>query len=318
MTQVKVLAAMLAALCLPPILARAQSQPAGTQDNTPRGTVVLQIDDADDTEAEEADGEENGSVDTAPSRHPSASRNSATAKISDDDDLDGQATSGSEEPSPEAATQSQALAEQVRFSAAKSTASGAATFKKLVPGTIARRLQPAVPSPQTPVPPAPPLPPGEEPKAEEVATGFKTIDTLTARIAAEGDKFPSDAAGEVFAQGGDILHTFGTRREWAASNYFWVAPGLCHNPLYFEDINLERHGHSFGLLQPAVSVGHFFVRIPFWPYMMAINPPRECVYTLGYYRPGSYAPFCLHHPPIRARGILAEGAAVTAVFLIFP
>ena len=28
--------------------------------------------------------------------------------------------------------------------------------------------------------------------------------------------------------------------------FYWEAAGTRHHPLYFEDVNLERHGHSFG------------------------------------------------------------------------
>lgn len=50
-----------------------------------------------------------------------------------------------------------------------------------------------------------------------------------------------------------------------------------HNPLYFEDPNLERCGRSAGCLTNAVSVVHFAGRIPILPYLMTTEPPRSLV-----------------------------------------
>ena len=45
-------------------------------------------------------------------------------------------------------------------------------------------------------------------------------------------------------------------RAWTPTTMTWKASNLCHNPLYFEDVNLERYGHTRGpLLEPLVPVG---------------------------------------------------------------
>ena len=89
-------------------------------------------------------------------------------------------------------------------------------------------------------------------------------------------------------------------REWLASTMTWKASGLCHKPLYFEEVQLERYGHTIGpVLQPAVSGAHFFLNIATLPYKMGISPPHECEYALGYYRPGNCAPWLL--PPASAQ-----------------
>jgi hypothetical protein len=107
-------------------------------------------------------------------------------------------------------------------------------------------------------------------------------------------------------------------RQFAATMYHWKASALCHKPLYFEDVNLERYGHSWGpILQPLVSGAEFFVTLPVLPYKMGIQPPCECHYVLGYYRPGSCAPYMIFPVPLSIRGGLVEaGAVVGAVFLI--
>jgi len=110
----------------------------------------------------------------------------------------------------------------------------------------------------------------------------------------------------------------GTTRLWGTSISFWEAPAFCHRPLYFEDENLERHGRSFGILQPAVSAGHFAGRAAVWPYLAGAFPPHECIYTLGRERPGSYAPYRLYRPPVSLRGALYEGAAITGLSYVVP
>ena len=107
-------------------------------------------------------------------------------------------------------------------------------------------------------------------------------------------------------------------RHWTPSVFAWHASGLCHKPLYFEDVQLERYGHTTGpYTQPFVSGAHFFLNIATLPYHMGINPPHECQYALGYYRPGNCAPWMLQPVPLSLRGALAEaGVVVGGVFLI--
>ena len=77
---------------------------------------------------------------------------------------------------------------------------------------------------------------------------------------------------------------------WTPTTMYWTASNFAHNPLYFEDALLERHGQDHGVLQPIHSAAHFFGTIPLWPAMMAIEKPWECVYSLGYGRPGNCKP----------------------------
>jgi hypothetical protein len=107
-------------------------------------------------------------------------------------------------------------------------------------------------------------------------------------------------------------------RDFVPSTMTWQAPALCHKPLYFEEVQLERYGHSAGpLAQPALSGAHFFLNIATLPYHMGIHPPTECKYPLGNYRPGSCAPWLVPPIPLSLRGGLAEaGAIVGGVFVI--
>lgn len=82
---------------------------------------------------------------------------------------------------------------------------------------------------------------------------------------------------------------------------------------------MERYGHTWGpAVQPIISGAHFFATVPLLPYKMGMEPPWECVYPLGYYRPGSCAPFTLGPVPLSARGAAVEAAAVTGAVFIIP
>ena len=107
-------------------------------------------------------------------------------------------------------------------------------------------------------------------------------------------------------------------RNWAPITMTWKASGVCHKPLYFEETQLERYGHTTGpISQPFVSGAHFFLNIAALPYNMGIHPMNECQYSLGYYRPGSCAPWLVPPIPLSVRGATAETAAVLGgVFLI--
>lgn len=107
-------------------------------------------------------------------------------------------------------------------------------------------------------------------------------------------------------------------RRFATTMMTWKAAGYCHKPLYFEDWNLERYGHSHGPLDPVFSAAHFFVTLPVLPYKMGVELPWECVYPLGYYRPGNCAPWTVPAVPISGRGLAVEAATVTGLVFLLP
>ncbi len=102
-------------------------------------------------------------------------------------------------------------------------------------------------------------------------------------------------------------------RNWSPTTFTWHATGTCFRPLYFQDVQLERYGHSWNpVVQPFMSAAHFFISVPLLPYKMGLNPPNECVYTLGYYRPGSCAPYMIEPIPFSLRAITFEALGATA------
>lgn len=110
-----------------------------------------------------------------------------------------------------------------------------------------------------------------------------------------------------------------TPRQWTPLTMTWKASNLCHHPLYFEDVNLERYGHTRGpILEPVVQSAHFFANIAVLPYKMGVHCPSECQYALGYYRPGNCAPWIKPPVPISARGAIAQAATMTGMFWLIP
>jgi len=108
-------------------------------------------------------------------------------------------------------------------------------------------------------------------------------------------------------------------RSFTPITYVWTASNLSHYPLYFEEIALERYGHSAGpLLQPVLSGGHFFGSVLALPYSMGLNPPHECMFDLGYYRPGSCAPYIVPPVPLSLRAGLTAGAAGAGLGILVP
>lgn len=74
-------------------------------------------------------------------------------------------------------------------------------------------------------------------------------------------------------------------RDFPEYAFHWQASGLSSNPLYFEDVSLERYGHV-SHLQPVVSAAKFFATVPFLPCKVCQDHPCKRVYTLGFGRPG--------------------------------
>lgn len=132
-----------------------------------------------------------------------------------------------------------------------------------------------------------------EPPPEATPLALTPMGELTNNIRPDESQgeLPPDYAANWLARQGQLLDGMAPGRDWMASAYIWQAPVFCHQPLYYEEVNLERHGYSFGVVQPAVSAAHFFGTTALLPYKFVAEGRRECVYTLGHYRPGSKVPF---------------------------
>ncbi len=91
-----------------------------------------------------------------------------------------------------------------------------------------------------------------------------------------------------------------------------------HNPLYFEDSNLERCGRSHGCLTTAGSAIHFAAKIFMAPYLTAVHHPTDCVVALP------DCPTChefscdAYWPGWSWKGAAVQGAAVTGMIYVIP
>jgi hypothetical protein len=91
-----------------------------------------------------------------------------------------------------------------------------------------------------------------------------------------------------------------------------------HYPLYFEDPNLERCGKSLGLLTNFSSAALTMAQLPALPYMMAVEPPHECV------RAKADCPTChefdldAYLPEFSLPASAIEAAAVVAFIFLVP
>ncbi|WP_442484115.1 hypothetical protein [Aeoliella sp. SH292] len=136
--------------------------------------------------------------------------------------------------------------------------------------------------------------------AEEVATPRsqpyqKPIGVLGVNISLPQGALPKSESQEIVS---NVPFAGNMPRPWPSLVYHWEAAATWHQPLYFEEVNAERYGYQCNwVAQPFVSTAHFFGTLPALPYLMTVNCPRECVYTLGNYRPGSCPPWRRHCIP---------------------
>lgn len=98
---------------------------------------------------------------------------------------------------------------------------------------------------------------------------------------------PPNQAGKLFADHPESNYP-GTFQHRLA---VWEAPDIFYNPLYFQDVGLERYGYTHRpFIQPWTSATHFGFSLCTWPLNLLLEKPCSCVTPLGYCRPGSPAP----------------------------
>jgi hypothetical protein len=84
---------------------------------------------------------------------------------------------------------------------------------------------------------------------------------------------------------------------WSDASVLWDSPAFCHNPLYFEQVNLERYGIGYNRpVNAIVSGSRFFIDASLLPIRILQTPHNSCSCTLGYLRPGNCNPTYKSHP----------------------
>lgn len=117
----------------------------------------------------------------------------------------------------------------------------------------------------------------------------------------------------------DLPESGSLERNYGETHYHWMASNLHHNPLYFEDVSLERYGHTYPYgLQPFVSLSKFSCQVVGLPYQMALNPAWCDEYALGYYRPGDCAPKLRYRIPWDKKAVCTAAGVYTGLVFLFP
>jgi hypothetical protein len=155
----------------------------------------------------------------------------------------------------------------------------------------------------------------------------KPLSDLTTNINLPGGDLPHDYWSQRPPQHVEFFDPCGATRGWPVTSYNWVASCFCSNPLYFEEINLERYGYGCGCCGPCCSTcvqsvasgAHFFANVVALPYYMGADCPCSCDYTLGHYRPGSCPPWrwtCCS--TCSALGAVSAGGVATGLIFLIP
>lgn len=179
--------------------------------------------------------------------------------------------------------------------------------------------------------PSPPrsVPPPKAGVADEPGANWapKPLADLTTNIVLPNGVLPRDYWTERAPQHVAFFDPTGTTRGWNVNEFNWVASCFFCNPLYFEEINLERYGYGCGcfgpccsnIVQSTVSGAHFFANVVALPYKMGVDCPCDCDYTLGHYRSGSCPPWRWHCcSRCSALGALSAGGVATGLIFLIP
>ncbi|MCY2987773.1 MAG: hypothetical protein NTY19_07910 [Planctomycetota bacterium] len=166
----------------------------------------------------------------------------------------------------------------------------------------------------------------EEVAAPGVDPGFLRMDQLTMRIDLPVEKdnqgkslpTPEDHAQAYFAKQGATAAELQPYSYWMEKIGYGPALNFCYNPLYFEEVNLERYGNSLPIVQPAVSAARFFGTMAILPYRLTAYRPHRCLYHDHHFRPGAAAP-CEHAVPwLRVDASLMEAYAIAGLIFLIP
>lgn len=92
-----------------------------------------------------------------------------------------------------------------------------------------------------------------------------------------------------------------------------------HQPLYFEQPNLERYGTSRGRhLQPLCSAAHFGWSVATLPYQMALQNPRRVYRYSQPFEAGRWGYRQRSLPPPNSYAALVQSAAVLGMIFVLP
>jgi hypothetical protein len=160
------------------------------------------------------------------------------------------------------------------------------------------------------------------PEQKSVDELFAKLDTVSLGKAIH----PADKLPDALNEGKEYLNKAGTQRNWSSGTWVSFRPRRStfpfhHNPLYFEDPNLERCGRASGYFTEVTSFAHFAGRIPVLPYMMTVEPPCSLVHakpdcpTCSEFGPDAYFP---NPDEVDLGGASIQAAAVVGLIFLIP
>ena len=144
---------------------------------------------------------------------------------------------------------------------------------------------------------------------------FKPLGEIKTRIPTKMDRMPPDCSSEFFTASTPT----GSNRFGTDLAYHWQPTNFFHMPTYFDDVPLERYGQTANeCLQPFLSGTRFFLQVPILPYKMGVNPPHECISTLGHRPPGDCVPCIKQTLPFEADAVAVQAAATVGFVFLLP
>jgi hypothetical protein len=90
-----------------------------------------------------------------------------------------------------------------------------------------------------------------------------------------------------------------------------------YQPLYFEEVNLERYGRAH-CGQAVCSMVRFFGTVPMMPYLMTIDRPNRPMYWNWPYEAGWGAPRVRELPPFSWKAATVQALAITGAAAVIP
>lgn len=91
-----------------------------------------------------------------------------------------------------------------------------------------------------------------------------------------------------------------------------------YQPLYFEQVNVERYGRYYGPCHPAASAVRFFATIPALPYAMTVHRPHRTYLWDWPYEAGWAAPAVRERPPFQPTAAAVQSATITGLVFLLP
>ncbi|QDV70820.1 hypothetical protein Poly24_45530 [Rosistilla carotiformis] len=116
-----------------------------------------------------------------------------------------------------------------------------------------------------------------DPIAERMARLTKPLGQIRLEPVSDGSKSPEDKAAAQLS--GEVTVITAEFLPFAPFDRYPICS--CHNPLYFEEPDLERCGNGCGIATTAVSALHFLANTVTLPYQVAADPPCKTHCALG-------------------------------------